>query len=106
MPACIRVLILKVMCFVDYNPVLWGEDFIHPFSNTETWSPFKKIYYSSLAVLSLRCCMGFSLVAGSREYSSCSAQASQRDGFSCCGAQALGHVGSVAVAPGSTAQAQ
>ena len=66
----------------------------------------KKMYYSSLAVLGLCCCMGFSPGAGSREYSSCSAQASQCDSFSCCGAQALGHVGSVVVAAGSIAQAQ
>ena len=66
----------------------------------------KKIYYSSLAVLGLCCCMGFSPGAGSREYSSCSAQASQCDGFSCCRAQALGHMGSVVVAPSSIAQAQ
>ena len=42
-------------------------------------------------MLCLCCCTGFSLVAASRGYSLIVvAQASHRNGFSCCGAQALG----------------
>ena len=46
-----------------------------------------------LAVLGLRCCMGFFLVGKSRVFSSRGAQASHCSGFSCCRAQALGHMG-------------
>ena len=46
-----------------------------------------------LALLSLHCCVGFTLVAERRGYSSCSAWATHSDGFSCFEAQALGHAG-------------
>ena len=46
-----------------------------------------------LAMLGLHCCVGFSLGRASRGYSSCGMQASHCGGFSCCRAQALGHVG-------------
>ena len=49
--------------------------------------------YLFLAVLGLYCCVDFSLVAARRGYSSYRAQASRYDGFFCCRAQALGHVG-------------
>ena len=56
---------------------------------------FKK--YLSFALLGLHCCSGF-LWVESRGYSPAVApQASHCGGFSCCGAGALGHVGSVAV---------
>ena len=41
-------------------------------------------------MLSLGCCMDFSLVVVSRGCSSCGVQASHCGGFSCCRAQALG----------------
>ena len=52
-----------------------------------------------LAILGLHCCTGFSLIVASRGYSSlwCA-------GFSCCAAQALGHLGFSSC--GSRAQAQ
>ena len=52
-----------------------------------------------LAGLGLHCCTGFSLVVANRGCSSCRVQASHCGGFSCCGAQALGHTGSVVVVP-------
>ena len=54
----------------------------------------------SVAVLGLCCCVGYSLVAASRTLSSCSAGASHCSSCSCCGARALGRVGSVVSAPG------
>ena len=45
--------------------------------------------YLFLAVLDLRCCTGFSLVAVSGGYSSCHVPASHWRGFSCCRAWAL-----------------
>ena len=56
------------------------------------------------AVLGLHRCLGFSLVAESRGYSSRRAQASHCAGFSCGGARALGPSGSVAVAPGHSSR--
>lgn len=56
------------------------------------------------AVLGLHRCLGFSVVAESRGYSSFHAQASHRAGFSCGGARALGPSGSVAVAPGHSSR--
>ena len=52
---------------------------------------YRKLLF--LAVLVLRCCMGFSLVAASGSYSSCGAWASCCGGFSHCGAQTLGCTG-------------
>ena len=67
------------------------------------------------AVLGLCCCVGFILIAGKPGLlCSCSAQASHRSGFSCCGAQDLGQVGFSSLDtwaqefqfPGSRAQAR
>ena len=60
----------------------------------------KKIFiYLFMAVLGLHCRMGFSLlVVSGGLLSSWGAQASHYSGFSCCGAQGLGCVGSVVVA--------
>ena len=54
--------------------------------------------YSFLAVLGL-CCYTWAFSSCSKQglLSSCGARASHCGGFSCCGAQALGHVGSVVV---------
>ena len=63
---------------------------------------FKKnnFYYLFLAVLSLHCCTGFSLVVESRGLlSGCGAWA-YHCGLSCYGVQVLGHMGSVVVGPG------
>ena len=60
---------------------------------------FLKVICLFLAVLGLRCCEGFSLVAPSRGYSSWCAQASHGRRVSCCGAPALGMQTSVAAAP-------
>ena len=49
-----------------------------------------------LTVLGLGCCTGFSLGL----FSTCSVRASRCGGFSCCGAQALGHTGFSSWAPG------
>ena len=49
-------------------------------------------FYFFLAVLDLRCRVGFSLVAATRSYFP--VVASHCSGFSCCGAWALGHMGS------------
>ena len=51
------------------------------------WNNFIYLY---LAVLGLPCCLGFSLIAMSRGYSSCSMRASYCRGFSYCRAWALG----------------
>ena len=48
--------------------------------------------YLFLAGLGLNCCLGFSLVAASRGYSSYGTWASHCRGFSFCGAQGLGCV--------------
>ena len=57
--------------------------------------------YLFLAALGVRCCMWAVSSYGERVLlSSCGAQASQRSGFSCCGAQGPGHVGSLVVVPG------
>ena len=48
--------------------------------------------YLFLAVLGLRCCEDFSLVAASGGYSSCGTWASHCSGFSCWGAQILGRI--------------
>ena len=61
-------------------------------------------YLFILAVLVLRSCTGFSLVVTSSGYSRCSAGASHYGGSSCCGAQALGRVGSVVAVPSSRVQ--
>jgi len=53
-----------------------------------------------LAVLGFRCCVRFFLVGETRGYSTCGTRASQCSDFSCCRAQAPGHVGSVVLAPG------
>ena len=45
-------------------------------------------------------CSGFSLVVAGRGYSSCSAQASHCNGFSCFTAQSLGHLGFSVMAHG------
>ena len=42
-------------------------------------------------------CNGFSLVVANGDYSLVGGEASHCGGFSCCGAQALGHAGSVVV---------
>ena len=74
------------------------------FPRQEYWSglPFPSprdfpdvMYFLFLAVLGLRCCTGFSLVAERGLLSGCDAQAFHRGGCSCCGAGAL-----VVVAPG------
>ena len=44
-------------------------------------------------------CADFSLVEVSGGYPSCGVLSSHCGGFSCCGAQALGHVGSVVMVP-------
>ena len=63
------------------------------------YSFFKFILF--LAALGLLAVRGlFSSCSKWRLLFSCSAQASPGGGFSCCGAQALGHVGSVVVAYG------
>ena len=54
-------------------------------------------YYSLFYVLSVDCA---GPLLKHELLSSCNAQASHRGGFSCCRARALGHEGSVAVAPG------
>ena len=51
------------------------------------WNNFIYLY---LAVLGLPCCLGFSLIAMSRGYSSCSMRASYCRGFSYCRAWSLG----------------
>ena len=54
-----------------------------------------------MARLDLFCCMWtFSSCSKREQLSGCHARASRSGGFSCCGAQALGRVGSVAVACG------
>lgn len=55
--------------------------------------------YSSLAVLALHCCMGFSLVAASGDCSRVAVWGLCIAAASCCRAWLLRHVGSVAVAP-------
>ena len=62
-------------------------------------------------MLGLCCCMDFSLVAASRDYSCCSMWVSHCRGFPCCGAWALGFCSCGTWAsslwfPGSRAQAQ
>ena len=64
------------------------------------------IYLLSLAALRFCCSVGFLLVVARRGLlSSRSAQASRCRGFSCCGARALGHAGSVGVARGLSCSA-
>ena len=50
------------------------------------------LYNLFLAMLGLHCCSGFSLVAGSRDYS-LAARVSHCSGFSYCGVRALEHKG-------------
>ena len=64
-----------------------------PFPSPRDFPDF--MYFLFLAVLGLRCCTGFSLVAERGLLSGCDAQASHRGGCSCCGAGAL-----VVAAPG------
>ena len=64
----------------------------------------RKVFFFFLAVLGLRCYTGPSLAA-SRGHSTCGGQAlplrrEASHGFSGCRARALGHAGSVTVAPG------
>ena len=67
---------------------------------------FYFIFFCFLFFVPSRCyCKGFSLVVETGGYSGC-ARASHCDGFSCCRARALGHVGSAAGCLGSRAQAQ
>ena len=54
---------------------------------------FLKNIYLFLAMLGLHCCTGFSLVVESWGDSSLGAQTSHCSGFSCSGAQVLGHEG-------------
>ena len=62
---------------------------------------FKKIYLFILGVLGLHCCtQAFSSCRERGLLSSCSAWASHRGGFSCCGAQALDTQASVVAAQG------
>ena len=51
-------------------------------------------------MLDLHCCMGFSLVAASRRYSSCTVWASHCNGLSCCKAEAIELLASVVEAWG------
>ena len=53
----------------------------------------KKVFILLLSVLGLHCCVGFPLGLESRTTLHCRAQAPHCGGFSCHGAQALGHVG-------------
>ena len=63
-------------------------------------SSFFLLIYLFLAVLGLRCCAwAFSHCKKWGLLSSCNAWVSNHSGFSCSGAQALGHVVPVAVAP-------
>ena len=68
---------------------------LHLFKSLVSFSSFFFFnnFYLFLAVLGLRCCTGFLLVAVSRGYSRCGTQAFYCGGFSCCRAQALGHTG-------------
>ena len=84
---------------------------VHGVTKSQIWlnnqhkSIFFLIFYLFiLAVLVLRFCTGFSLVVTSSGYSSCSVGASHYGGSSCCGAQALGRVGSVVAVPSSRVQ--
>ena len=69
----------------------------------------KKIFFFAylfrlfLAVLSLRCCVSFSLVAASEDYSLAVGHwlhITMWCGSSCCGSEALGHAGFVTAVPG------
>ena len=60
---------------------------------------------SFMAVLGLCCMWAFSSCGEQGLLLTCSAQASLCGGFSCCGAWALGHVGSVVVVRGRSCPA-
>ena len=57
----------------------------------------KILFYLSLTVLSLCCCIGFSLVASSRGFSICGAHTSHCCGFSCCSVHELSSCSSQAL---------
>ena len=61
---------------------------IHRFDPGAVYTSFI-LFFKFLAMLGLRCGTGFSLVAASGGYSSCSVQASHCGGFSCCRAGSL-----------------
>ena len=63
------------------------------------WYVFFKLYFLFMAAPGLCCCAGFLSLPWAGATPPCSEQASCR-GFSCCRAQAPGHVGSGAAAPG------
>ena len=66
--------------------------------NTVKAFVFCNFIYLFLAVLSLHCRMGFSLVVQSKGYSSAT-KVSYCSSFSCCEAVVVGHTASVVVAP-------
>lgn len=68
------------------------------FSALLSWSPV--LFCFILAMLSLCCWVGFSLVTGSEATLLCGTWSSPFGIFSCCGAWALGHRASVVVACG------
>ena len=94
-------------CFWASFLCIWSTQLLkvgHPFAEAAlcSWenSPREEFFFNLinlcivkvLAVLGLRCCSGFSLVAVSRSYSGCHVPASYCSGFS-CGAWALGCLG-------------
>ena len=99
-------LLLKLVRSGKQNDELWGTHLIlspFPSPSASLMSPalylFRGrmlfIYFLFLAVLGLPSCLDFSLVVTSRGYSLLQFPASYFGGFSCWGAQALGHTYSV-----------
>ena len=80
-----------------FQRYLKGQPYLPPKTSIMWVIGFLKIYLFS-ATLGLHCCMqAFSSCSKWGLLSSCCAQASHCGGFSCCRAQALGVMGSVAV---------
>ena len=84
-----------------FSCIWWSLECLSVLSTCWVFYPFyKELINLFLPVVDFHCCVGFLQLWQVQAASRCTAWASHCSGFSCCGAQVLGHLGSVVAALG------